>query len=308
MNFASLTEWWDLDLPLIDVRESQEERALSSAESRVVVYLPFSTLVSGERSCELPPRHVAFGILVEEDHDEAQKEQRQQKLQDFFFATTSKATQQSRKPWQVSVALIASDDLWEQSKKIGIYKSVDNLQCITSTFEPLSRLWQPDLMLPNILWPILEQSLPLIKEDCEIWDLGSGAGRDACFLAEKIKALSLKHCSVIGIDNHKGSAKRCEPFWKHRQVAELTRAENLNLNKMELVEQQLKGGTVVCFNAVRFLNRKLNVFLAGYSDLKPGTLFAVSHFCKPYPGASWDFDHPKVSLILLEGKRQLLGT
>jgi hypothetical protein len=32
--------------------------------------------------------------------------------------------------------------------------------------------------------------------------------------------------------------------------------------------------------------------------LLPGTLFALSHFCKPYSGAPWDFDHPKEKSVL----------
>jgi hypothetical protein len=128
-----------------------------------------------------------------------------------------------------------------------------------------------------------------------MWDLGSGAGRDVCFLAEKIKVSGLSKCSILGIDNHKASAKRCKPFWQHRQIDDLAQAKNINLNKLELVEQELKESTVVCTYAVRFLNRKLLAYLANDSNLKPGSLFAMSHFCKPCAGSPWNFDHPKVS-------------
>jgi hypothetical protein len=296
MKYLSLREWWDLNLPLIDLRdtETQSTHQLLSTQARVIVCLPFSTLLSGERSCELPPRHVSFGILLEDIQNESQALCRQERLQELFFATSSKATQQSRKPWNIPVALIANDELWEQSKELGIYKFMDDLQGASSTFAPHPRLWQPDPMISNLLWPVLEQYLPLLKEECVIWDLGSGAGRDVCFLAEKIKGTGLSNCSILGIDNHKASAKRCEPFWQHRQIEELAQAKNLNLNKLELVEEELKGSSVVCTYAVRFLNRKLLAFLANHSNLKPGSLFAMSHFCKPYAGSAWNFDHPKV--------------
>ena len=32
--------------------------------------------------------------------------------------------------------------------------------------------------------------------------------------------------------------------------------------------------------------------------LPPGTLIAISHFCKPKEGASWNFDHPRESSVL----------
>ena len=89
MNDTSLQEWWDLILPLIDVRETQGNNAIASTE-RVVVHLPLSTLLSGERSCELPPRNVEFGIMLEEVQDEAEGKCRQQRLQSLFFATSSK--------------------------------------------------------------------------------------------------------------------------------------------------------------------------------------------------------------------------
>lgn len=281
-------------MPLIDVRETQGNNAIASTDSRVVVSLPFSALISGERSCELPPRNVAFGILMEEIQDEAKDKCRQEGLRTFFFATCSKATQQSRKPWIVSAILIATPALWEESKRLGIHKSLEILVPVTSVSEPLPRLWQPDPMVSNVLWPILEQQLRRDKHQCTIWDLGSGAGRDACFIAEMMKACGWIHCHVIGLDNHKASAKRCEPFWRHRQVADLTKATNLNLNKLDLVEQELNDCNVICFYAVRFLNRKLVSFLAQSSKLKSGTIFAVSHFCKPHQGAEWNFEHPKV--------------
>jgi hypothetical protein len=76
-------------------------------------------------------------------------------------------------------------------------------------FQPLPRLWEPDPMIRDVLLPLLieqQQRLLLLNRttnstsasSCgnqqqytgccwEIWDLGAGSGRDACFLAEELK-------------------------------------------------------------------------------------------------------------------------
>jgi hypothetical protein len=130
-----------------------------------------------------------------------------------------------------------------------------------------------------------------------VWDLGSGAGRDVCFLAEEAKSLSMDRYKFVGIDNHKGSTTRCLPFWKHRQVEEYAEARNINLNKLPLVQSELENNNIACLYAVRFWNAKLVSFLANDAELSRGTIFALSHFCKPYIGAPWEFDHPKVFKI-----------
>jgi hypothetical protein len=91
-----------------------------------------------------------------------------------------------------------------------------------SCFQPLPRLWQPDPMIQNVLLPLLMEQPWLLKASSfvsccvnhhhqqqqqqddgnvmmmkkkksrcwgEIWDLGAGSGRDACFLAEELKAV-----------------------------------------------------------------------------------------------------------------------
>ena len=300
MMYSSLKGWWDEGIPLIDIRETQGNNALLSTARRVVVHLPFSSLISGERSCEMPPRNQSFGILLEKIDDNSEQQDNDKLLLEFFFADKSKATHQSRKPWTVHALLIATSELWEESKVLGIHQPLNHQSTPTSNLPfPLPRLWQPDPLISSLLWPILESQMSCQKKyyDCAIWDLGSGAGRDACYIAENVKLCGWTHCRVVGLDNHKASAKRCEPFWRRRNVAEIAQSRNVNLNNLELVEELIKQDNVACFYAVRFLNRKLLAYLAHESNLKPGTVFAMSYFCKPSDGAEWKFEHPKVGIV-----------
>jgi len=303
-EIISLKEWYEGDissedavvnrLPIVDIRESHEAGRLKhDDDTMLVVHLPLSTLLSGERSCELPPRHVPFAVLIHEDVMDSARE--------FFGATISKATQQSRKPWLIPQVLLANDTLWKEARELGILQ-VENGKASKGddVFQPQSRLWQPDPMIMSVLWPLLRELPPSTSPHSEeVWDLGSGAGRDACFLAEHAKALGMNHYRFVGIDNHKGSMKRCLPFWKHRHVDNYTEARNMNLNKIDCVREEMKGRSIVCLYAVRFWNAKMVTFIANDAELLSGTLFAMSHFCKPYPGAPWDFDHPKVQSNVL---------
>ena len=186
----------------------------------------------------------------------------------------------------------------------------------------------------------------------QVWDLGSGAGRDICFLAEECLSHHYYHQNMsfisnkqmepilppviqnsstststsnqylfpiqfIGIDNHKGSAKRCLPLWKNRMVQSITKSMRLDLKKMDLVHDILsssiqndKGSNaasksttiqtqakcnVILVYAIRYLNRHLIQYLVSDKcPLMKGTLFAMSHFCKPTMKSEWNFDHPKV--------------
>lgn len=290
-EIISLREWWkrsDEDrLPVIDIRESQQDNRLKSHLNGIaVVHLRFSDLQSGERSCELPPRHVSFAILTTMDLLESAR--------DFLGATTSRATKQSRKPWLVEQVLLANDELWGDASNLGLLQMEEEI-IPTTSFQPLPRLWEPDPMIQNVLWPLLNARRTASTPQ-EIWDMGSGAGRDVCFLAEHAKASGIDSYQFVGIDHHKASAKRCLPFWKHRHVEDRIEARNVDLSKTDRVEEAMNGRKVACVYAVRFWNAKLVQFIANRAKLEGGTVFAMSHFCKPYPGAPWDFDHPKVRM------------
>lgn len=213
--------------------------------------------------------------------------------------------------------------------------NITSIQC-------LPRLWKPDPITTNILSILKEWT---IKEDINriglVLDLGSGAGRDVCYLAEELKEYQSTQqqqqssIHVVGIDNHKGSAKRCIPLWKNRKVDDITHSVLLDLNKLHQVRSTLMDASkllshpiqqqseIICLYAIRFLNRKLLSYIANstihietnsiesksksksaiHSPPQPlilsiGTIFAMSHFCKPEDGATWEFDHPKESSVL----------
>ena len=338
-------------LPIVDLRsyEDFDKQHIDIANSSInreviptIVNLPLSTLLS-ERSCELPPRHVEFAILIPRQYTQQFLERSDDcDIHQLFFASMSESTLQSRKPWLVRQILIDSDTLWKDASALGLVKSYSDRESTTS-FQRLPRLWKPDPITTNIL-PILKEWTR--NEDQNriglVLDLGSGAGRDVCYLAEELKEYQSTQKStknsihVVGIDNHKGSAKRCIPLWKNRKVEDITNSVLLDLNKLHQVRSALmdtskllshhmqQQSEIICLYAIRFLNRKLLSYIANstinstetdsiqskptskkaiHSPPQPlilpiGTIFAMSHFCKPKDGAAWNFDHPKESSVL----------
>lgn len=334
-------------LPLIDLRSYEQfnhNHLHTDDATPIIVNLPLETLLSGERSCELPPRHVEFAILVPSTCTDAFVSRNSEcSIHKLFFASKSSATQQSRKPWLVRQVILENENLWNA---VGL---LNNIECSNSggksselSFRPLPRLWKPDPLVSSGLLPILKEWISNTYDNCQhsphiVFDLGSGAGRDVCYLAEETKAFY--HNSVlkqqakeqnihqfplhfVGVDNHKGSARRCEPLWRNRSIDDITTSHLLNLNKLDLVndcftntsfikqtaENDKSTSTVFCIYAIRFLNRKLLSFIANSTSsdnegtsslcLPTGTIIAISHFCKPTKTAEWNFDHPKVSNVL----------
>eukprot|EP00956_Cyclotella_meneghiniana_P004455 scaffold5481_cov47-Cyclotella_meneghiniana.AAC.1 len=361
-------------LPLVDLRPNSSfdiqhlsYNANSSWDKNApdtkvtIVNLPLSTLISGERSCELPPRHVEFAILIpHHDIPSFTNNVTSCKIHSLFFATKSKSTSQSRKPWLVRQVLLEDDDFWEEAGRLGLLTvKVDDGDDVTNdtTFQRLPRLWKPDPMIQSDVLRLLKDGLQNNTTTCGskgnnkqtsgvVLDLGSGAGRDICFLAEELKDYYYSSSNprdhdsslqfplqFIGIDNHKGSAKRCMPLWDHRGVSDVTQAVNMNLDKLNEVHDFLETSIIssqtneetnqpiLCICAIRYLNRKLFAHLAmstsAYSHetsidsnntnnqqqksrltLPKGTIIAISHFCKAHPSSQWNFDHPKESHVL----------
>lgn len=473
----------DVILPLVDLRDcsdfqrcrlslhsSQSTNPTESSTSLAatasiaektdvpIVNLPLATLISGERSCELPPRHIRFAILVprqfvqffesftiensnntgecelhtQSQHFEVNKSSHNRMthekdhflevspIHQLFFSSQSKSTSQSRKPWLVKQVLIEDEKFWSEADHLGVLVKSDGV-CEKSTkmsdhfpFHGLPRLWQPDPLVCSKILPLLKERVgEYLSKQADsgnannssdqvtnklsrgmVLDLGSGAGRDICYLAEELKqyqhsCIASRQCQhhqlnttqqslfqpfplhFIGIDNHKGSSKRCLPLWKNRGVEDVTGTCCLDLNKLQHVYKYFTDfdssfhaqstpdrdqtndsekvhfmPEMVCLYAIRFLNRKLLSYIANsnssspsfetndsfsqtsppdspspestLSDLPPlkrqkklaeqpitqplflpiGTIFAISHFCKPHEGAEWNFDHPKESSVL----------
>jgi len=346
-------------LPLVDLRRESEylkrrlcykriqERYPSASPSSVrVVNLPLDTLVSGERSCELPPRHVPFVVLVpikytnefmhknkhgrierptstSVNKDPNENYSDEGFISNFFLASKSKATQQSRVAWKVENILLDCDCdssksccseqcIWTESSKLKIISPPEE----PLSLPPLPRLWEPDPLVQKDLFPLLTKSLDdHIKSNSskgsklQIWDLGCGAGRDICYLAQSfqewINGMRGGNPSIemnvrfVGVDNHKGSAARCLPLWRHCLVSNITDTRMINLNNVEHFSSALSDQQVVMCYSIRFLNRKLLAYITSKScALSKGTIYATSHFCKASDGASWLFDHPSARHVL----------
>jgi len=342
---------------------NKKERSEIEHSHVPIVNLPLSTLLSGERSCELPPRHVEFAIVVPHQLVQLFYKGDDCSIHELFFASQSKSTLQSRKPWLVRQVLIDGDSLWNEARAIGLVRCFDggnNGRGDQKPFRSIPRLWKPDPLISSNILPMLKGwirgSIGISnvhnagdRSVGSVIDLGSGAGRDICYLAEECKEFQhsllqqphekkcAKSIHFIGIDNHKGSARRCIPLWRNHGVDDITDAILLDLNKLRLVRDyfisrlQSTQGTQhpgnLCIFAVRFLNRKLLSYIANShttaSEAMPtiakappakslksaihlpplplvlplGTVVAVSHFCKP-EGGDWNFDHPKESSVL----------
>ena len=337
-------------LPLVDLRSYEQFHKIhlhTNNATPLIVNLPLETLLSGERACELPPRHVEFAILVPSTYTDLFSSRNSQcSIHNLFFASKSSATQQSRKPWLVRQVILETEHLWNEERLRNNIKSSTDKSCENRSsalsFHPLPRLWKPDPLVSSGLLPLLKQYCHQ-RTPCTVFDLGSGAGRDVCYLAEETKAFY--HNSIlqqqakeqnnklqydqfplhfVGVDNHKGSARRCEPLWRNHMIDDITTSHLLNLNKLDSVndcftntlfnDQTAKNEKIqpaVFIYAIRFLNRKLLSYIANSASrnddidherpplcLPIGTIMAISHFCKPTKTSEWNFDHPKVSNVL----------
>lgn len=253
-------------------------------------------------------RHIEFAILVQSTD--------LPKVSSFLLGSKDNARKRAQKPWLVKNVLIDDAGLWEQAGKLGLVQINDEEPSF-----PLPRLWQPDKMVESVLLPLLRESIVCVQHpnkkrkadttknsdsiasDCEIWDLASGAGRDVAFLAEALKAAKVPCQQVVGID-HRYNAKEqkiVNGFWERRGVSELTSCIKLDLSSLENgMDELLQDRNVVALLAVRFWKPSLVEAIARNESgsLKRGVIFAISHFCKPYDGAAWNFIHPTEKSVL----------
>ena len=342
-RLISISKWFNHQrtskqpLLLMDLRssESYEKRRLRSvkktggdtSQNLVAATLPIDVL--RERSFELPSRHVEFSILVHPSNlDQAEE---------FLLGPRERKDGHKRtrpfKPWNISDVLLDEEILWTEAENLGIlagnndeskqYKKqkVDDkstpIPLSPSSFDdfPQPRLWQPDPMVENTLLPLLKELDDTIDGQ-QVWDLGSGAGRDLIFLAEELFASRSPLTSMlqlIGID-HRYNEKETRittEFCNRRGVSSVTRLLKLDCSKWDLIKKEIQTqheGTenelsnhVAVIYAVRFWKPALFEEIANCVDvniIKPGTIVAMSNFCKPNEGASWDFQNPNPSVVL----------
>ncbi len=144
----------------------------------ITVNLPLASLLSGERSCELPPRNLAFAILIPRGYAQTFMDESHAGcgggggdgekhciIHQLFFATHSAATRQSRKPWKVRQVLLDTDTLWKEAEDI---EGLVVARCGSATnrkggggdrsrspFRCLPRLWRPDPLISSYVLPFL---------------------------------------------------------------------------------------------------------------------------------------------------------
>jgi hypothetical protein len=197
-------------------------------------------------------------------------------------------------PWKITSVLLDDEDLWDDANDLGIATSISS-----PSVWPCPRLWQPDPMVENVLFPLLEDSTFEGKDT--ILDLAAGAGRDATFLAEELVKAGRTDYRIVAIDHRYNEKETAivNRFWERRGVENYAHSMKLNLSRWETLQQSsLSLSKVAAVYCVRFWKNELVEAIAASRDIEKGFLFGLSHFCKPSPGASWDFDHPNEKTVL----------
>ena len=237
---------------------------LHSTAPSLAVHIPPHELP--HRLFELPPRQSPLLLWVDETTD----------LHDVL--SLLQETSRKQKPWIIDGIL--RGDL------------VVTDPVLPATL-PMPRLWDPDSMVEKLLLPILkETSTPL-----EVWDLGAGVGRDAVFLAE-----TLRDRLVVALDQR--YSKQAAPFLEfcqRRKVSQWTTCRAVHLEQTDGFQRILKESVdqVGCFYAVRFWNKALfRCILDHASQLRDGTVLAISHFGKATLDGEWPHAHPNSKQVL----------
>ncbi|KAG7366825.1 hypothetical protein IV203_029495 [Nitzschia inconspicua] len=304
---VSLLHWWQhhqessKPIRLVDLRPSSEQRkrtlSIPTPDS-IVVSLPIEFLKA--RSFELPARHIEFDIVLRIE-DILQSEE-------VLLGVRPGTRKRPANPWKISNILLDSEeDLWKPAAKLGLIATQQN-----PTF-PFPRLWQPDPMVERILLPLLIQNHKTQhsvekhqiqhtnqKSGLHILDLASGSGRDVAFLAEELVTAGISDSRVVGID-HRYNEKETiivRDFWNRRGIKDQTDSLKLDLSNLQNLDKLVKWRDVKALFCVRFWKPELVKSIATTLVLPSGTVFGLSHFCKPYRGAPWDFEHPSEKTIL----------
>lgn len=327
-RIVGFSEWWTLRhqdqssldskgretmARLLDLRPSTEYESrrlfCGPDDSKLsLLVVPFPVEHMEERSFELPARHVEFTLLLSEsDVDRASS---------YLLGAKSNARKRLFNPWKIAHVLLDNAELWEEANSMGaVLNGVDEETIFDDNHtQPLPRLWQPDPMVENVLLPLLKErhhlcpstdddNLDIAESSFGIWDLASGAGRDAVFLAEELVA-SKQDYTIFAVDhryNDKESAI-VNDFFRRRGVRRQSECLKLNLSEWHFLEKAIlarnKASTIAALYCVRFWKPALIQDLANSQSLPPGVLFGISHFCRPHEGAPWNFEHPSEKSVL----------
>ncbi|VEU39007.1 unnamed protein product [Pseudo-nitzschia multistriata] len=330
-----VSDWWTLQTSsessvthVLDLRSFTEQRrqflctpVQDSSMSLIVVPIPVS--VVEKRSFELPARHVKFSILVAESD--------LVRAESFLCGSNRKRPN----PWKVDHVLLDTEEFWSEAHELGMVGKEDTGQRIENELEekkykrqrldqdhdsatqnsrkfskfPLPRLWQPDPMVETVLLPLLVKAHDnnrrsiSSQEELEVWDLAAGAGRDVAFLGEELFAVDRTH-QIVAVDHRYNDkeTKIVNDFWDRREIGSQTTSLKLNLSHWKTLEEAMASSLtqkkVSAMFCVRFWKPDLVKAIAESGSISSGVLFALSHFCKPSLGASWNFDHPSEKTVL----------
>ena len=331
-------------LLLLDLRPAAEQqrrrlagihRQDSSQPPLVIASLPLEEVKA--RSFELPPRYVRFSILVESDDNQTHVRTAEQ----FLLQPDRVASNNRRKfrPWEVDNILVADQLFWREAREMKLIEdgreSESDFGCEQKSSSvqvpslPSPRLWDADGMVEKVLLPLLRKEIAATRTTSRsrkrwrIYDMASGAGRDAAFLAEELLSASAERGGarfhVTAID-HRYNAKQTnivQDFFQRRGVRGVTSVVKANLSRWETMREILLSGrkargaggddgdgdgdgidTVDILYLVRFFVRSAIRDLASCSSLRKGTVFAISHFCAAEDGGVWPFDHPHAATVL----------
>jgi hypothetical protein len=260
------------------------------------VWIPLTEL--SQRRFELPPRHVEFAILVD-THNDVDIVREQLSLSNHQTSNTNN-NQDNTKPkrnfsssssWNVSAIFVDSPELWttldrgptrtnDPPEKDNCHNAEEdeehpsdqspislfsNTAPLSTTFIPYPRLWEPDSMVADLLFPtILQRFQNKTNHPSSITmiDLGAGIGRDACFLAEQcysmqsssslsssstpiaiqIWALDQRYRESTRMENHHDDDNNInnnptQQFWNRRGVGKLCQCVTIDLNDIPRVLQ-----------------------------------------------------------------------
>ena len=322
-------------LLLLDLRPAtdQLQRRLAGIHRRepphpslIIASLPLEEVKA--RSFELPARHVHFSILVEDNDDDSHRHV--QTAKQFLLQPDRVAANKNRKfrPWQVDSILVADHVFWREARDMRLIgnQSASESEDPTSNctaLAPSPRLWDADGMVEKVLLPLLQKEIAGAnhpRRRLRIYDMASGAGRDAVFLAEELLHSPMRpsgaqfHVTAIDHRYNPKQSNIVQDFFQRRGVSDCTSVVKANLSKWETMRALLlsarkahgSGGagndgddaTVDVLYCVRFLVRPAIIDLASCSSLREGTIFAISHFCITKDGGVWPFDHPSPETVL----------
>jgi hypothetical protein len=272
-----------------------------------IAHIPFSQLVS-ERSFELPPRNMEFLILVEPAALESAMlfltgRASSPPVQSSASSLPSPpSSQRGGTTWNVTGAVLDTPDARRHLDKV-----LSNH--FTKRRDPY-QLWRPDSMVERHLLPLLSEQLamrPQTTRRLDVWDLGSGVGRDVAFLARHLRLLAASSSDedegrpsfrVIGLDQRyrPRDAATFRAFMQRQGVDDVTECRCVDLtvpkDRVSPVVSAMVEEPPACIYAVRYWNRPL--FEEVNRLAAPGTVVAITHFAKPTEDSDWPFAHPKV--------------